>query len=102
MTNQLSQPEPDQVATPKGPLGAKGPSKKTHLIKMLSRKSGADTATISSKFGWQPHTTRAALSGLRKAGFVVTKENAGSSKPTRYRIMVAQEAVATAENPDGQ
>jgi len=40
-------------------------TKKAQLILMLSRKTGADVSTISEKFGWLPHTTRAALSGLR-------------------------------------
>ncbi|WP_170608849.1 DUF3489 domain-containing protein [Ruegeria arenilitoris] len=45
-------------------------TKKARLIQMLSRKAGADVATISEKLDWQMHTTRAALTGLRKAGCV--------------------------------
>lgn len=61
-------------------------TKKSLLVEMLSRKSGADIAAISNKLKWQPHTTRAALSGLRKAGYQVLAERAGSGKPTKYRI----------------
>ena len=46
-------------------------TKKARLIQMLTRKAGADVATISEKLGWQSHTTRAALTGLRKAGFEI-------------------------------
>ncbi len=53
---------------------------------MLSRKSGADVAAISERLGWQPHTTRAALSRLRKAGYEVLSEKSGNGKPARYRI----------------
>ena len=102
MTNQLSHAEPMQVAAPKRPAHATGPSKKDQLIKMLLRKSGADAVAISEKFGWQPHTTRAALSGLRKAGFDVAKESTGSGKPTRYRIEGAPKAPAAAEVTDGR
>ena len=42
-------------------------TKKAQLIKLLGRKSGADIVALSDKLGWQQHTTRAALSGLRKA-----------------------------------
>ncbi len=44
-------------------------TKKAQLMQLLTRKTGADVATISEKLGWLPHTTRAALTGLRKAGF---------------------------------
>jgi len=63
-----------------------GTTKKAQLIQMLSRKSGADVAAISEKFGWLPHTTRAALSGLRKAGFELAPEKMANGKPSRYRI----------------
>ncbi len=59
MTNHATQPELRQVAAKKKAEPTKGPSKKTQLIKLLSRKSGADAKAISAKFGWQPHTTRA-------------------------------------------
>jgi hypothetical protein len=77
MTNHATQQELRQVAAKKKAEATKGPSKKTQLIKLLSRKSGADAKAISAKFGWQPHTTRAALSGLRK---VNRPQFAGGSK----------------------
>jgi predicted ArsR family transcriptional regulator len=65
---------------------SKPKTKKTQLIQMLSRKAGADVAAISEKFGWLPHTTRAALTGLRKSGYELTPEKPGNGKPSRYRI----------------
>jgi len=62
-------------------------TKKAQLIQMLSRKTGADIVTISDKFGWLPHTTRAALTGLRKSGYKLDAEKPGSGKPLRYRIV---------------
>ena len=61
-------------------------TKKAQLIQMLNRKAGADVATISSKLGWQSHTTRAALTGLRKAGFEISAEKQGQGEPLSYRI----------------
>jgi len=61
-------------------------SKKEQLVRMLSSKAGADIMTISKKFAWQPHTTRAALTGLRKAGFELAAEKPREGKPARYRI----------------
>ena len=61
-------------------------TKKAQLIQMLTRKAGADVATISDKLGWQSHTTRAALTGLRKAGFEISAEKSGDGNPLSYRI----------------
>ena len=61
-------------------------TKKAQLIQMLTRKAGADVATISDKLGWQSHTTRAALTGLRKAGFEISAEKSWDGKPLSYRI----------------
>lgn len=64
-------------------------TKKAQLIQMLNRKAGADVATISKKVGWLPHTTRAALSGLRKTGFELKSEKPGNGQPSRYRIVAS-------------
>ena len=69
-------------------------TKKAQLIRMLNRKAGADVATISAKLGWQQHTTRAALTGLRKSGYEIVSEKAGQGQPSRYRI-VAEPAAAS-------
>lgn len=68
------------------PTQSKPKTKKAELIQMLTRKAGADVATISEKFGWLPHTTRAALTGLRKAGFEISAERQEAGKPLCYRI----------------
>ena len=65
---------------------SKRKTKKEELIQMLTRKAGADVAMISDKLGWQTHTTRAALTGLRKAGYEVVGEKPGDGKPKRFRI----------------
>lgn len=55
------------------------------ICKMLRRKNGATTSEIQSVFGWQAHSARAAISGLRKAGFTV--ERITSPKGSIYRIV---------------
>lgn len=84
-------------------------TKKAQLIHMLSSRAGADIATISGKLGWQTHTTRAAITGLRKTGYEITVAKAEDGKPTRYRIVAeppppaegdAQSAVAPEETVD--
>ena len=66
---------------------SKPKTKRAQLTQMLGRKSGVDVASISECFGWQPHSTRAALTRLRKAGLNVTSVKSGTGKPSRYHIV---------------
>jgi len=72
-------------------------TKREQLIRMLAAKNGAGAHAISRKLGWQPHTTRAAISGLRKAGFDIQSEKAAWNKPTRYRIVAQLTAEAASD-----
>ena len=57
------------------------------LRKLLTRKAGADLAALQSAMGWQSHSVRAALSGLRKAGYIIDRTDAAKSGGTAiYRI----------------
>ena len=66
---------------------AKRETKCDQLVKMLRRKAGVDVPTISEKMGWLPHSTRAALTGLRKAGFELEATKPENGGPFRYRIL---------------
>ena len=66
-------------------------TKKDQLIRLLGTKSGSDIRSLSAKLGWQQHTTRAALSGLRKAGYEVASEKPATGGPAKYRILSAPE-----------
>jgi hypothetical protein len=48
-------------------------TKQALLVEMLEREEGASIQQIVDATGWLPHTTRAALTGLKKRGFEVTK-----------------------------
>ncbi len=60
------------------------------LRKMLKRKSGATLSQMQTAFGWQPHTARAAVSGLRKGGETVERSN--GPKGSVYRIVSVKSA----------
>ncbi|MEQ8898524.1 MAG: DUF3489 domain-containing protein [Roseovarius sp.] len=51
------------------------------MREMLEGEGGASLDDLCKATGWQPHTVRAALSALRKAGHVVdrTRDDAGKS-----------------------
>ena len=56
-----------------GQMDWKRATKGDRLIQLLKTRSGHDIAALSGKLGWQPHSTRAALSRLRKAGHTIEK-----------------------------
>lgn len=51
---------------------AKRESKINLVLQMLRRAQGASIEQISQATRWLPHTTRAALTGLKKKGHAVT------------------------------
>jgi DNA-binding transcriptional regulator PaaX len=56
------------------PNGAAKPEpKKQQLRRLVERKSGATINILMEATGWQAHSVRAALSGLRKDGFAVER-----------------------------
>ena len=64
-------------------------TKKAQLIKLLSGRAGSDIAGLSKKLGWQPHTTRAALTRLRQSGYEISSVKQVNGKPSKYRITAA-------------
>jgi len=65
-------------------------SKKKRLQVLLRRKRGVSIAVLQKELGWQPHTVRAAISRVRKAGEPV--ECTSGKTGSVYRIV--KEAVA--------
>lgn len=73
---------------------ASKPTKKAQLIALLQRKSGVTIVEASTKFGWQQHTTRAALTGLRKAGYEIELSKPENGGAGTYRATAIPVAVA--------
>lgn len=61
-------------------------TKLSQLISMLERAEGAAISELMSATGWLAHTTRAALTGLRKRGYTVELEKDAGTQESRYRI----------------
>jgi tRNA G26 N,N-dimethylase Trm1 len=54
---------------------------------MLARPQGATLEAICTATGWQAHSARAVLSGLRKAGYTIERTIAdGKAAGSAYRI----------------
>ena len=74
-------------ALPLDPLPTpKETSKLSKLILMLSQDGGITVDEISKAMGWLPHTTRAALTGLRKRGVNIVRAKILGKRGSCYRI----------------
>jgi hypothetical protein len=57
------------------PAGApKAPSKQQQLAALVLRDEGATVDQMIAGTGWLPHTTRAALTGLRRKGYAISSD----------------------------
>lgn len=72
----------EQVVAP-GPI--KRATKTELVVSLLQRREGATIAELVAATGWLPHTTRAALTGLKKKGHVVHSEKVEDLR--HYRIV---------------
>ena len=61
-------------------------TKTAAVLELLSRHDGATLPELIAATGWLPHTTRAALTGLRKKGHAI--ERLKRDDATCYRIAV--------------
>ncbi len=67
------------------PIKRKRQTKATTVTRMLRRTKGASIAEIVKATDWQPHSCRAFLTGVRKSGDTVIKEQR-SDRSLAYRI----------------
>ena len=81
---QLLAVEPGGGAEQTAAKSDKPRSKTAVVLEMLQRPDGASLGELVAATGWLPHTTRAALTGLRKKGYAVASEKIDDVR--RYRI----------------
>jgi Protein of unknown function (DUF3489) len=77
-TTQMSKPS----AAPAKQLPA---TKNQQVIDLLLRKGGATLDEMSTLAGWQPHSTRSFMTGLKKKGRVIESDKINGVR--RYRIV---------------
>ena len=61
-------------------------TKQAKLVGMLSRKNGVTLTKASEALGWKKHTTSATITGLKKRGYLVKREDRDGKDPI-YRII---------------
>jgi Protein of unknown function (DUF3489) len=62
-------------------------SKLSAVVGLLRREGGATIDQLATAMGWLPHTTRAALTGLRKRGFEIDRRKATDAHAGSYVIV---------------
>lgn len=62
-------------------------SKVDQVVELLKADQGASLDEIVAITGWQPHSARAVLTGLKKRGYAVTREKINGV--SRYGIVGA-------------
>lgn len=61
------------------PKAPRAHSKTDRLLSLLQSGTGASLEDMTAATGWQAHTVRAALTGLRKRGFSVQRNTEGNT-----------------------
>ena len=85
-TDARDGPEPIEPV-PAGPSAPRGGSKLAQVIELLQRDNGATIDELIAATGWLAHTTRAALTGLRKRGYAVAIDRSDNERASFYRII---------------
>lgn len=78
------EPQAEKVRIGTDTAPANRPSKINTVLDLLKSPEGATLDQLVNATGWLPHTTRAALTGLKKKGHAVTSEKVEGVR--RYRI----------------
>ena len=68
------------------PSAPRGGTKLAQVVELLQRDRGATINELIETTGWLPHTTRAALTCLRKRGFAVALDRSDKERGSIYRI----------------
>jgi hypothetical protein len=63
----------------------KAGTKQAKLVELMARPRGATILQLQKATGWLPHTTRAALTGLRKRGIEVSRQKQDDG-PSVYHV----------------
>lgn len=89
-----SKPRQARGASRSGASKSVAKSKQDQLIALLSKPNGTRISMIIGRLGWQAHTVRAAVSGLRKRGFDIATSKSAKSGEIVYAIKARPETEA--------
>jgi Protein of unknown function (DUF3489) len=76
----------DRLKTAPAPTPSKLPKKSAQVIALLEAEDGVTLADLCQVTGWQAHTCRAFLTGLRKKGRVLERSHRADGASV-YKLM---------------
>ena len=76
------------TASPVAVPSPKAPTKAATILDLLRRDEGATLEQLVSATGWLPHTTRAALTGIKHKGHMLSSDKADGVRT--YRVAAGQ------------
>ena len=89
-----ARPAEEREPGPSGPSAPRDGSKLAQVIELLQRDHGATIDELIAATGWLAHTTRAALTGLRKRGYAVEIDRSDDKRGSFYRIPADETSLA--------
>jgi len=75
MSKENASASPDAT----GAIASRPHTKAKRLLELLRTGSGASLEEMTDATGWQAHTVRAAMTGLRRKGHVITRHVEGNT-----------------------
>jgi Protein of unknown function (DUF3489) len=84
-----------------GKAAPRNGSKLASVMALLRRSEGATILALIEATGWLPHTTRAAITGVRKRGYSVVLDRSIEGASV-YRLQDPQESGSTISAPQKQ
>jgi Protein of unknown function (DUF3489) len=76
-------------------------TKLAQVVCLIHRAHGATLSELAAATGWLPHTTRAALTGLRKRGYEVTLDRTDKERGSTYRIGASEDVAKDNQTHSG-
>ena len=81
-----SEGEAANSGAPASVVSPRGGTKIALVVGLIQRSVGATLDELVASTGWLPHTTRAALTGLRRRGYAVSIDRSDKKRGSTYRI----------------
>ena len=78
----------------------KATTKAAMVTKILSREKGATLLEMSNATGWQPHSCRAFLTGLRKKNAILKEQRSDGSLAYRRNLLLISPCQPAPRSPN--
>jgi hypothetical protein len=89
--SSLTSPSAGSFSTAHLSTSPRDGTKLAQVVSLLRRDQGATLSELAAATGWLPHTTRAALTGLRKRGYEITLDRTTKERGLTYHVRASED-----------